>query len=455
MIRPVLSHVRTVRSAASLALAVLAVGPVLTFATLVAGPAVADETCQSPYMPKITGHEDFVYVWTLGIEGLGDGSDKLVTVGANPAREDYGKVVSSVSVGGRHEAHHGGFTDDRSHLWLGGLDSSRIFIFDVASNPARPQLVKVIDDFVQMTGGVVGPHGFYALPGRMLIPSLSNAHTGSGKTALVEYSNEGSFIRARWMPPGAEYGYDARVNANLNRMITSSFTGKVNYMRPLGELIQDAAAMKNFGNEMVVWDFHARRPLQIFEVPGAPLEVRWALQPRHHYAFTATALTSKLWGLFRQDDGSFEAVDLGPIGDPSKTPLPVDISISSDDSTLFVDTFMDGLVHVFDISNPRAPKEIYTKKIGAQVNMVSQSWDGKRVYFSSSLLSKWDGIGGDDEQFLKAYHWDGKTLEAAFAIDFRAEELGRPHIMRFGKLDLYRGRMAGGAGPQVDLAARP
>ena len=33
----------------------------------------ADETCQSPYMAKITGQEDFVYVWTLGVEGLGDG----------------------------------------------------------------------------------------------------------------------------------------------------------------------------------------------------------------------------------------------------------------------------------------------------------------------------------------------------------------------------------------------
>src|SRR5512139_815606 len=101
-----------------------------------APPALADETCQSPYLPKVTGQEDYLYVWTLGVEGLGDGSDKLVTVGVNPARPEYGKVVSSVSVGGRHEAHHGGFTDDRRQLWLGGLDDSAIFVFDVASDPA-------------------------------------------------------------------------------------------------------------------------------------------------------------------------------------------------------------------------------------------------------------------------------------------------------------------------------
>jgi hypothetical protein len=40
----------------------------------------ADETCSSPYLARIDGQEEFVYVWTLGVEGMGDGSDKLVTV---------------------------------------------------------------------------------------------------------------------------------------------------------------------------------------------------------------------------------------------------------------------------------------------------------------------------------------------------------------------------------------
>jgi len=39
---------------------------------LAASPARADETCMSPYMPKITGQEDYVYVWTLGVDGVGD-----------------------------------------------------------------------------------------------------------------------------------------------------------------------------------------------------------------------------------------------------------------------------------------------------------------------------------------------------------------------------------------------
>jgi selenium-binding protein 1 len=405
------------------------------------GSAAADETCQSPYLPKITGQEDFVYVWTLGIEGVGDGSDKLVTIGANPGRSDYSKVVASVSVGGRHEAHHGGFTDDRRQLWVGGLDDSMIYVFDVATDPAKPAMIKTIDDFVEKTGGVVGPHTFYALPGRMLITGLSNTD-GSGKTAFVEYNNDGEHIRTVWMPENAVYGYDVRVKKELNRMLTSSFTGRTNYMRKLSELIGDAEAMNNFGNTMVVWDYHTRQPLQILEVPGAPLEIRWALDPEHHYAFTSTALTSKLWGIFRKDDGSFEAVELADIGDPAKVPLPVDISLSADDRFVFVDSFMDGTLRVFDVSEPRKAHMVYEKKIGAQVNMVSQSWDGNRLYFTTSLLANWDGTPGEDPQFLKAFSWNGKELTPTFEVDFLAEKLGRPHIMNFGQIDFYKGRVA-------------
>jgi selenium-binding protein 1 len=421
------------------ALAVLCVLGIASFVS----DARGDETCLSPFLPKITGQEDYLYVYTLGVEGVGDGNDKLVTIGTNPSRPGYGKVVHVAAMPGRHEAHHGDFTDDRRHLWLGGLDTSEIFVFDVATEPGKPKLVKTIKDFVAKSGGVVGPHTFNALPGRMLITGLSNAQDGGGRTGMVEYSNAGEHVRTVWMPKGAEYGYDARINVNLNRLLTSSFTGKKNYMRPLPELMGDAEAMKQFGHTMVVWDAHARKPLQTLSVPNAPLEIRWALDPRHYYAFTATALDSRLWGVFRKDDGTFEAVNLAPIGDPAKLPLlTVDISLSADDRFLFANNFVSGMVHVFDVSNARQPKQVYERKIGEQVNMVSQTWDGKRVYFSSSLLANWDKTGPGNDQFVRAFDWDGQKLEPRFAVDFNAEKLGRPHIMRFGQEGFWAGRTA-------------
>ena len=404
--------------------------------------ARADETCSSPYLARIEGQEEFVYVWTLGVEGLGDGMDKLVVVDSKPGSPSYGKVIYSKSVEGRNEAHHGGFTDDRRQLWLAGLETSKIFIFDVHSQPGQPKLVKTIDNFEKATGGAVGPHGAYALPGRVLIPCLSNAKDKSGRTALVEYSNEGDHITTHWLPTkdakgvsGAEfadgYGYDARVLPRKNALLTSSFAGWNNYTRNFGELAKDEQAMKQFGATMVMWDFHTRQPKKVFQVPGAPLEIRWAWGEKHNYAFTATALTSKLWLCYEDEKGEWQAKDVATIGGAGGV-LPADISLSADDRTLFVDCFGDGKVRVFDVSDPHHPKQIHEKQIGGQLNMVSQSWDGKRLYFTSSLLAKWDKTGDDNEQFLRACSWDGKELKSKFDLDFTALKLGRPHHMLFG-----------------------
>jgi selenium-binding protein 1 len=400
-------------------------------------------------MAKITGQEEYVYVWTLGVEGLGDGSDKLVTVDVRPDSSTYGKIVASTSVGGRHEAHHGGLTDDRRHLWVSGLDTSKIFIFDVAADPGKPKLVKTIDDFEKASGGVVGPHGAYALPGRMLISGLSNNQDHGGRTALVEYTNDGKHVATHWMPTDEEpqgakvasiadgYGYDARVLPRKNVMLSTSFTGWSNYMMDFGKMLQDEEAMKRFGQTAVLWDFHARTPKKVFHVPGAPLEVRWAWGPHNNYAFTTTALTSQLWLIYEDEAGEWQAKAVADIGDPSKIPLPVDISLSADDSLLWIDSFMDGTVRAFDVSDPHNPKQVYEKVIGKQLNMVSQSWDGKRLYFTTSLLANWDKKGDDNDQFLKAYDWDGKELKPRFSIDFNEQGLGRPHIMRFGAKSLY------------------
>jgi len=416
---------------------------VAALASLAGARAVhADETCSSPYLARIEGQEEFVYVWTLGVEGLGDGSDKLVVVDVKPGSPDYGKVTYQYSVGGRHEAHHGGFTDDRRQLWLCGLESSKIFIFDVHSQPAKPAYVKTISNFEKVTGGAVGPHGVYALPGRVLVPCLSNAKDKGGRTALVEYSNDGDYIATHWLPTketagvaGAEsadgYGYDARVLPRKNVLLTTSFTGWKNYTRAFGDLVKDAEAMKQFGGSMVLWDFHTRQPKKVFNVPGAALEIRWAWGEKHNYAFTATALTSKLWLCYEDNKGEWQTKEIATVGGEGGV-LPVDISLSADDRTLFVDCFGDGKCRVFDVSNPQQPKQIYEKPIGKQLNMVSQSWDGKRLYFSSSLLARWDKGGDDNEQFVKGCGWDGKELTQKFALDFTALKLGRPHHMLFG-----------------------
>src|SRR5262249_47147563 len=163
---------------------------------------------------------------------------------------------------------------------------------------------------------------------------------------LAEFSNEGDYIVTHWLPTreapavaGAEfadgYGYDARVLPRKNVLLTTSFTGWQNYTREFGDLAKDPEAMKQFGNSMVLWDFHPRRPKKAFKVPGAPLEIRWAWGEKHNYAFTATALGSKLWLCYEDEQGEWQAKEAATIG-PAGGVLPVDISLSADDRTLFV-----------------------------------------------------------------------------------------------------------------------
>src|SRR6185437_13502770 len=288
----------------------------------------ADETCNSPFTASlIKGQEKYLQVWTLGVKGMGDGSDTLVTIDVDPKSKTYGHVIHTLSVGGRGEAHHMGFTDDRKYIWAGRLDDGKIFIFDVGTDPSKPTLVRTITNFTEKTG-LVGPHTFYALPGRMLVGALSNAKDHGGATGMAVYSNDGKFLSVHMMPTtngGDGYGYDIGINPDKNVLLTSSFTGWNNYMVDFGKLVKDPAAMKHFGTTMVMWNLKSLKPAKIFNVPGAPLEIRWSLKPGDDWAFTATALTSQLWLVKKDASGNWTAKDVASIGDPKKIPLPVDI----------------------------------------------------------------------------------------------------------------------------------
>jgi selenium-binding protein 1 len=203
-------------------------------------------------------------------------------------------------------------------------------------------------------------------------------------------------------------------------------------MMDFGKMLQDKEAMQRFGQTMVLWDVKSMQPKKIFNVPGSPLEIRWSLNENDNWAVTASALTSQLWLIKQDEKGEWQAKAVGDIGDPSKVPLPVDISITADGKGLWANTFMDGKTRYIDLTDPENPRQTYEKVTGKQVNMVSQSWDGKRVYVTSSLLANWDKTGENDEQFLRAFKWDGKELTPTFEVDFYKEQLGRAHHMKFG-----------------------
>src|SRR5436309_14667260 len=151
---------------------------------------------------------------------------------------------------------------------------------------------------------------------------LSITKCTRGPTGIAHYNIAGGFVAAYPTPTdvgGDGYGYDLAVNPRKNVLLTTSFTGYDNYMRPLGDVVKDPEAMKRFGSTMVVWDLKAMKARKILAVPGAPLEIRWSLKPGDDWAVTAAALTSKLW-LAKQDKGQWQAKEVATNGDPAKIP---------------------------------------------------------------------------------------------------------------------------------------
>jgi selenium-binding protein 1 len=377
----------------------------------------AAETCLSPFVKRLERPEKYLYLFCIDADARD--SDFAAVIDVNPDSATFGTIIHTVDLGTKgNETHHWGYTDDRTKIWAGGLFSSRIWIFDVASDPAKPRIEKVLEDIPDVTG-MTGPHSYYALPGRMLITFLSSK-SGTAPAGLAEFTNDGKFIRRIDNPSEAPFGYDVAIKPPLNRMVTSSFTSLRNYEKPLAQM-----DLKQFGSELVVWDFKSRQPLQVGKVGLAPLEVRWSLKPENNYGFTNCALDNSIW-LFRgKADGSYEYKKVADTG-----ALPADLRQSPDDRHLYVSCFGDNLLQQWDVSDPEHLKLKSTVSPCVQPNMMHVTGDGKRMYVSNSLLSTLDHSG---RFYVRLVHIgpDGMKVDPFFNIDLNRFKSGpaRGHDM--------------------------
>lgn len=365
-------------------------------------PASA-ETCLSPFVKRLEGREKYLYVFCLDAQAKNH--DFLAVIDVNMDSPNYGTIIHQLDLGSSgNETHHFGFTDDRTHIWGCSLFSSRIFLIDVASNPAQPKLVKVLED-VPGKARFTGPHSPYALPGRMLL-SFLGGKDGGLPAGLAEFTNEGEFVRRFDLPGDAPYMYDVAVKPNLNRMVTSSFTPPHNYKKPLSQM-----DLNNFGKELLIWDFRERKILTKLTTGLAPLECRWSLKEGANHGFTNCALDDSIWVWEGSNSGDYSARKLCATGK-----LPADLRQSPDDRFLYVSCFMGNEIQQWDVSDLRKPRLTSTIVPGVQPNMMHVTSDGKRMYITNSLLSTLDHAG---TFWIRLAHIgpDGIKMDPFFNID--------------------------------------
>ncbi len=368
-----------------------------------AGQRVAAETCLSPYVKRLDRPEKYLYVFCVDADAKDH--DFMAVIDVDMDSPKYGKIIHQLDLGSAgNETHHFGYTDDRTHIWGCSLFSSRVFVIDVASDPAKPKLEKVLEDIPEKAG-LTGPHSPYALPGRMLL-SFLGGKDGGVPAGLAEFNNDGTFIRRFDLPQDAPYMYDVAVKPDLGRMVTSSFTPMNNYKKPLAQM-----DLKDFGKELLIWDFREHKVLQKLTTGAAPLECRWALKEKANHGFTNCALDDSIWTWEGNDDGTYHARKLCTTGK-----LPADLRLSPDGRFLYVSCFMGNEIQQWDVSDLKNPKLTSTVVPGVQPNMMHVTGDGKRMYITNSLLSTLDHAG---KFWVRLAHIgpDGIKMDPFFNVD--------------------------------------
>ncbi len=195
-------------------------------------------------------HESVLYVWTSDADQKD--ADFLTVIDASPTSSTYGTIITTVPTSApANEAHHFGYTVNADRIFAGGLFSNRLFIYDVATDPRHPTLVKTVPDLAASTG-FSGPHTFYAVPGGVMIAMLG-AKDGGAPGALVQLDNDGNFVKAL---PAPDYMYDVGIKPELNRCSTA-----VRHRRPVAPHAREHGALPSGADD----EAHARQQAPVRE----------------------------------------------------------------------------------------------------------------------------------------------------------------------------------------------
>ncbi|MQA86586.1 MAG: selenium-binding protein [Streptosporangiales bacterium] len=376
--------------------------------------------------------------------------DAIAVLDVDPGSSSYGTVVGWTELPYTgDELHHFGWNAcssalcpyaphphvERRYLVVPGLRSSRIYIIDTKEEPTRPQIVKVLEaEELAKRAGYSRPHTVHCGPEGLYVSALggANGRDGPGGVALLDHA---SFeVLGRWeVNRGPQYfAYDVWWHLTHDVLVTSEWgTPSMIEEGVNGDLLLG----RKYGHALHFWDMRRRRHAQRIDLGDQHqmvLELRPAHDPTKTYGFVGVVvnvedLSSSIWLWHRdEDEGGDDAAwsarkvieipaepaaesDLPPLLQPfgAVPPLVTDIDLSIDDRFLYVSCWGTGELKQYDVSDPHAPREVGSVRIGGITGrtphpaapdlalaggpqMVEVSRDGRRVYVTNSLYGAWD-----------------------------------------------------------------
>ncbi|ESO02517.1 hypothetical protein HELRODRAFT_66289, partial [Helobdella robusta] len=428
----------------------------------------------------------------------GDGRrpDYLATVDVDPQSCTYSQVIDRLYMPHTNdELHHSGWnacsscfgdsTKCRKYLVLPCLYSSRVYAIDVHTDPKHPKIHKVVSvDDVKKTG-LSTLHTTHCLPsGEVMISTLGDLNDNNLGNFLMIDVHEWK-VKGTWvdLKDGAKFGYDYWYQPRHDVMISTEWGVPKNIFA--GFSPDDVAAGFSFEfaiHNLQIWAECERVGTMTLVIEGQiPFEVRFLHNPDATDAYVGCALSSTVFRIFKTSTGDWLAEKV--IAVPSKKVsnwilqtmpgLITDILISLDDKYLYVSSWLHGDVRQYNITVRNKPvligqvflggsiskggpvtvtddselKEqpepliLRGKKVEGGSQMLQLSLDGRRLYATTSLYSRWD------KQFYPDLLKNGASLiqidvdivkgglkvNQNFGIDFGAEPGGPvlAHEMRY------------------------
>jgi selenium-binding protein 1 len=371
----------------------------------------------SPREAMTAPAEEFLYLACLH-EGTGvQAPDFLAVIDAEDGRIVHETPMPNIG----DELHHFGWNrcssachgPDRSHLIVPGFRSSRLHILNVADDPRRPVIEKVIEpEEIAAQTGYTRPHTVHCMPGGNVVISMLGDRDGHGAGGFIVLDASTFELRGRWENGGDRPGlnYDFWYQPRQNVLVSSEFGEPRAYESGFDPADVEAG---RYGRRIHFWNLSERRleqSLDLGEAGHVPLEVRWLHDPDARSGFVGATLSSTIHH-FERRNGSWTAEQvIGVESVPQEGwPFPVpglitDIVLSMDDRFLYLSNWLHGDLRQYDISDPKAPRLTGrlqlggvlgrptdgSRELGGGPQMIQLSLDGRRLYVSNSLLSTWD-----------------------------------------------------------------
>lgn len=388
--------------------------------------------------------ESLIYV-TCIYTGTGiEKPDYLGTVDVDPSSKTYSQVIHRLpmpNIG--DELHHSGWnscsscfgdpTAARRFLVLPSLVSGRIYAVDTAKDPRAPTLHKAVEpeDILEKTG-LAYPHTAHCLAtGEIMVSCLGDKDGNANGLGFLLLDSDFN-VKGRWEKEGQNpnFGYDFWYQPRHGTMISTSWGAP--------------AAFTTGFNLQHVSDGLYGRHLHVYSWPGGeikqtidlgtegllPLEIRFLHDPSKDTGYVGCALTSNMIRFSKTADGSWGhevAISVKSLKVqnwilPEMPGLITDFLISLDDRFLYFVNWLHGDIRQYNIEDPKNPvlagqvwvggliqkgssvvveaedgstyqvevPEVKGNRLRGGPQMIQLSLDGKRLYATNSLFSKWD-----------------------------------------------------------------